>query len=360
MKFFQNLVNQVREIINHEFGITDETGLILACSNQEKVGRNYPLALKAAESKKRFSVLGGVSFQKVYVRNKLEFVTFINSDSEDSRKVLSLISINVTNIRVYHEEKFDKNNFIKNIILDNVLLGDIPLRAKGLRISYDAYRVVLLIKTEKSKDTHPYQVVQSLFPNKAKDFIVVLDDETTVLVKELKAGYDVKIIDRMAKMIVNTLNTELMVKAYVGIGSVVDNILDVGRSFNEAQTALKVGGIFDSDKLIVDYNNLGIGRLIYQLPVTLCKLFLKEVFDGDSFNNMDTETILTIQKFFENNLNVSETSRQLYIHRNTLVYRLDKIQRLTGLDIRKFDDAIIFKVSMLVKKYLDKSKETGI
>lgn len=357
MKLFQNLINQIKGIIDEEFGIMDETGLILGCTDEGKVGQVNNSAAKVLASRGTSVVIDGVTYQKVFVRNKLEFITFINSDSEDSLKYLSLISINVTNVRIYYDEKFDKGNFIKSIIMDNILPGDIPLRAKELHLPYSAYRVALLIKTERTKDIYPHEMVQSLLPNRTKDFVIVLDEENMVLIKEIKSGDDYKEVEKTARMIVDMLNTELMIKAYVGIGTIVSNIRDIGRSVKEAQTALKVGSIFESDKYIINYNKLGIGRLIYQLPTTLCKLFLKEVFNEESFELLDAETLLTIQKFFENNLNVSETSRQLYIHRNTLVYRLDKIQKLTGLDIRKFDDATIFKVSMLVKRYLDKNTE---
>jgi carbohydrate diacid regulator len=238
-----------------------------------------------------------------------------------------------------------------------VLPGEIALKAKELHIPFNAFRAVFLIKVEKARDIQSNEVIQSLFPNRAKDFVLPIDEENTVLVKELKAIDDLKEINRTAKAIIATLNTELMVKGQIGIGSIVDNVRDIGRSFKEAQTALRIGSIFENDNTIINYNNLGIGRLIYQLPTTLCKLFLKEVFKEGSFEALDQETLFTIQKFFENDLNVSETSRELYVHRNTLVYRLDKIQKITGLDLRKFDDAIIFKVSMLVKKYLEKTEK---
>lgn len=353
MKLFQNLIYQIKEFIYEEFGVTDETGLILGCSDESRVGSIHPAVLQFAGSKDQEAVIDGTAFRKIFSKNKLEFIAYINSDDSSSNKFLSLISINIYNIKYYNEEKFDKGNFVKNIILDNILPGEITLKAKELHLQFNAARAVFLVKTPKLKDIYPHEVIQSLFPNKSKDFIAVLDDESTVLVKELKSG-DYKDIDKTAKIIIDTLNTELMVKAQIGIGTVADNIRDLGRSFKEAQTALQIGSIFESDKAIINYNNLGIGRLIYQLPTTLCRLFLKEVFDEGSYESLDNETIFTIQKFFENNLNVSETSRQLYVHRNTLVYRLDKIQKITGLDLRNFDDAIIFKVSMLVKKYLDK------
>ena len=357
MKLFQNLIYQIKEIIGTGFGIMDDTGLILASSNEKEIGQNDPHVQKVLQTKEQSLVLQGVSYLKVYIKAKLEFIVYIKSDEPESMKHLSLIAINVANLKEYYDDKFDKGSFIKNIIMDNVLPGDIPLRAKEFHLTYNAYRVAFLIKTENIKEVYTYDVIQGLFPNKAKDFIITLDDENTVLIKDLKNGEDYKEIEKTARIILDTLGTELMVKAFVGIGTIVDNLKDIGRSFKEAQIALLVGGIFENDKHVINYNNLGIGRLIYQLPTTLCRLFLKEVFKEGSFESLDTETVLTIQKFFENNLNVSETSRQLYVHRNTLVYRLDKIEKITGLDLRKFDDAIIFKVAMLVKKYLDKGEK---
>lgn len=358
MKLFQRLVNQIKEAIDSEFGIMDETGLILGCSKEAKTGHAHQAFSVVMSARETFCEAEGQLFQKVYIKNKLEFIVFINNEGEHSRRFLTLIAVSTSNVRNYHEEKFDKSNFFKSIITDNILPGDISLKSKELHIPFNVVRTVFLIKTDKAKDIQSHEIIQSLFPNKVKDFVIVLDEESTVLIKELKAADDYKEIDKTAKAIIDTLNTELMVKAQIGIGAVADNVRDIGRSYKEAQTALQIGSIFESDKAIIDYNNLGIGRLIYQLPTTLCRLFLKEVFKEGSLESLDQETILTIQKFFENNLNVSETSRQLYVHRNTLVYRLDKIQKITGLDLRNFDDAIIFKVSMLVKKYLDKSEKT--
>jgi len=357
MKLFQNLVQQIEGVIDTRFGIIDQNGLILACSNEDSVGKTVPLLKSPEDYRENVFTVDGITYQKVFIKNKVEFLTFIDSTDEYGKKLLSLISLNVANIRNYHEEKFDRANFIKNILLDNILPGDIPLRAKELKLNYISERIIFLIKTGKARDVYSHEIIQSLFPNKAKDFIIFLDDESTVLVKELKKNQNKEYIEKTAKIILDTLNTESMVEAHIGIGTIAENIKDIARSYKEAQTAILVGSIFEDSKFIVSYDNLGLGRLIYQLPTTLCKLFLNEVFEKGSFELLDSETILTIQKFFENNLNISETSRQLYVHRNTLVYRLDKIEKITGLDLRKFDDAIIFKVSMLVKKYLDKGQK---
>jgi len=356
LRLFQNLINQIREFVDGNFGIMDETGLILGCTDERLTGTIHPLISDVMKCNGLSNEVQGWIFQKIYIKNRLEFIVYTNIEDEHSKKLLAMLAVNVTNLKNYHEEKFDRGNFFKNIITDNILPGEIPIKAKELHIPFNVCRSVFLIKTDKARDVQAHEVKLSLFPKKQKDYVIALDEETVVLIKELKDANDQKEIDRTAKAIIDTLNTEIMVKAQIGIGSVAESVWDIGRSFKEAQTALQIGSIFESDKAIINYNNLGIGRLIYQLPTTMCRLFMKEVFKKGSFEALDQETLLTIQKFFDNNLNVSETSRQLYVHRNTLVYRLDKIQKITGLDLRKFDDAIIFKVSLLVKKYLDKAE----
>lgn len=343
-----------------ECGVTDENGVILACTDESKVGHIDDCVADLPDNDISIHIINNVAYQRIVVNSRYEYVVFICSDKNESLKYLSLIALNVKNISLYYDDKFDKSNFIKNVMMNNILPGDITLRAKELHVSNNVSRVVFLIRTDANKDISPYEVILSIFPNRNKDFVVIIDEENIALVKELRAeGEDkaAKEIERIAKTIVDTLNGELMVKAIVGIGTIVNTIRDIARSYKEAQTALLVGSIFENEKSLIYYNNLGIGRLIYQLPTTLCKLFLNEVFKDNSLERLDTETIHTINKFFENSLNVSETARQLYVHRNTLVYRLDKIQKMTGLDLRMFDDALIFKFSMMVKKYLDKMQK---
>ena len=236
--------------------------------------------------------------------------------------------------------------------MDNILPGDVFVKSKELHLAYEATRVVLVVRKYDKKDLDVFDVISGIFPENNRDFVIDLDGSTIVLVKEMRDGMVFKDVEKMARSIVDTLQTEAMVNVIVGIGTAASNIRDIARSFKEANIAIEVGRVFDNDKRIVNYENLGIGRLIYQLPTTLCELFLSEVFKKDSIDSLDQETLFTIQKFFDNNLNVSETSRQLYVHRNTLVYRLDKVQKITGLDLRIFDHAIVFKVAMMVKKYL--------
>ena len=243
--------------------------------------------------------------------------------------------------------------FIKNIILDNVLPGDIYIKSKELHFGPDVPRVVFLVKHTEKTDSAAIDVVSSLFPDKQKDFVINISETDLVLVKEVRPNIDMRDLVKIAKQIEDTLGTELMIKATIGIGTVAPQLKNIVTSFKEAQLAIEVGQVFDTEKTILSFENLGIGRLIYQLPTTMCEQFLSEVFRKGSISALDHETLFTIQKFFENNLNVSETSRKLFVHRNTLVYRLEKIKKITGLDLREFDHAIIFKVALMVRKYLD-------
>ena len=246
-----------------------------------------------------------------------------------------------------------QTNFMQNIIFDNLLSFDLHQKARELHVDIDIPRAVFYIKRTENGETGIYEVIRNMFPDKEKDFVINIDSNNIVLIKELKEVITSEELETMAQQILDTVNSETMMKVVVGLGSVAANIDELNSSYKEAQIALEIGKVFEDEKNILNYDSLGIGRLIYQLPIKLCELFLKEVFKKGDITTLDDETILTINKFFENDLNVSETSRQLFVHRNTLVYRLEKIYKLTGLDLRKFDQAIIFKVAMMVHKYLE-------
>lgn len=352
VKLFQTLSDKYSEIINKEVGVTDDSGVIIAHSNFQMIGEHDNSAAAFLKGKSQQELIDGKIFNKVIIKNKVEFVTFIQSTEPQDNKYLELFTLNILNLKSYYDDKYDKNTFVKNIIVENILPGDILLKSKELHIDYNSLRVVFLINATSEKDIHVHEVIESLFPNKSKDFVVVIDNDNVVLVKEVKSKDDYKETYKIARTIVDTLNSELMVKACIGIGTIISNLKDITKSYKEAQMSMIIGNIFSGDKNVYDYNNLGLGRLIYHIPTTLCQLFLDEVFKDNSSNSLDSETMHTIQKFFENNLNVSETARQLYIHRNTLVYRLEKIKRLTGLELTSFDDAVTFKVAVLVKKYM--------
>ena len=282
---------------------------------------------------------------------------------EESNYRLGKIAVlQLQGLLIAYRERFDRDNFIKNLLLDNMLLVDIYMRASKLHIENNIPRVVFLVESNNDSDTNAdvMDIIRNLFPVKGKDFITAVDESNIILVKDLSEEIDQEgILEQIASMVVDTLNSEALGKVRVASGSIVRDLKDISKSYKEAKMALDVGKIFYSEKYIIDYNRLGIGRLIYQLPLSLCKMYIEEIFKGIRIEEFDEETLNTINKFFENSLNVSETSRQLYIHRNTLVYRLDKLQKNTGLDVRVFEDAITFKIALMVAKYMAYMEETG-
>ena len=351
-RLFQGVIHQMRDAIDRVIGIVDETATIISCSDLTRIGeKSEYLALDLGEGSDIF-VRDGYTYKPFGARMKPEYAVFVEGTDEMAARFCNVLAISLTSIKQYYDEKYDRNNFIKNVILDNILPSDIYIKSRELHFSGDVNRVVFLIRVLSSNDISTFDVVQNLFPDKQKDFIFSISENDVVLVKEIKAGIESKDLEKLARSIVDTLGSEFYTRVVVGIGTVVVGVKDLAKSFKEAQVALEVGKVFDTEKSIVAYNNLGIARLIYQLPTTLCEMFLQEVFKKGSIESLDHETLFTIQKFFENNLNVSETSRKLFVHRNTLVYRLEKIKKLTGLDLREFDHAIIFKVALMVKRYL--------
>ena len=298
-------------------------------------------------------VVAGFQFFKVFDEHQLEYVMLAKGGSDDVYMVGKIAAFQVQNLLVAYKERFDKDNFVKNLLLDNLLLVDIYNRAKKLHIEVSAKRVVYVIETKNEKDVNALETVRSLFTGRVKDFITAVDEKNIIVVREVKPGETQDDLEKTAQVMVDMLNTEAMSQVHVAYGTVVNELKEVSRSYKEAKMALDVGQIFFSNKNVVAYAKLGIGRLIYQLPIPLCRMFIKEIFDGKSPDEFDDETLTTINKFFENSLNVSETSRQLYIHRNTLVYRLDKLQKSTGLDLRVFEDAITFKIALMVVKYMN-------
>lgn len=350
-QILQNTIEGLKAITRIDICIMDTEGKSLASTiNNADDYENAVLAF--VESPADSQVLQGYQFFKVFDEHQLEYVILVKGDSDDVYMVGKIASFQIQNLLVAYKERYDKDNFIKNLLLDNLLLVDIYNRAKKLHIETDVRRVVFIIETKNEKDTNALETVRSLFSSKTKDFITAVDEKNIILVKELKPNETYEDMTKTAKVILDMLNTEAMTKVYVAFGTIVNEIKDVSRSYKEAKMALDVGKIFYNGRNVVAYNQLGIGRLIYQLPMPLCKMFIREIFDGKSPDDFDEETLTTINKFFENSLNVSETSRQLYIHRNTLVYRLDKLQKSTNLDLRVFEDAITFKIALMVVKYM--------
>lgn len=351
-QILQNTIDGLKGITKIDLSVMDTEGNVLAETAAD--GLNYGDSIRAfVDSPADSQVLQGYQFFKVYDEGQLEYVVVAKGDSEEVYTIGKIVVFQIQNLLVAYKERYDKDNFIKNLLLDNLLMVDIFNRAKKLHIEMNARRVVYIIETSKEKDNGALETVRGMFAGGSTDFITAVDEKNIILVKELTKNETYDDLEKTAQVIVDMLNTEAMTRVHVAYGTIIKDIKEVSRSYKEAKMALDVGKIFYNDRNVMAYSNLGIGRLIYQLPMPLCKMFIKEIFAENTPDQFDEETLTTINKFFENNLNVSETSRQLYIHRNTLVYRLDKLQKSTGLDLRVFEDAITFRIALMVVKYMN-------
>ena len=351
---FQSVIVQLKDISDRTFGVMDTEGCVVSCTDMSMLGERWPdAALKVSNSSDGMLTYNQKCFKAILgSSNYFEYAVFCTGDDQAARDFCAMAFIALNNAKTYYEEKHDRGTFVKNIIMDNILPGDIYIRAKELHFSTDAPRAVFLVRQVGHSDVATVDVLAGMFPDKLQDFVLSINEMDIAVVKQISGSTTSEDLERLAASMEETLKNELRIKTVIGIGTVADHLRELADSYKEAQTAIEVGKVFDTEKSIMHYENLGIGRLIYQLPTTLCEIFLSEVFKKNSIDSLDQETLFTINKFFENNLNVSETSRKLFVHRNTLVYRLEKIKKLTGLDLRQFDHAIVFKVALMVRKYL--------
>ena len=351
---FQSVIVQLKEITDRVFGVIDTEGCVVSCTDISLLGERWSdAALKLGNSSDNMVTFGQKTFKAIVGNsNFFEYAVFCTGDDEMARSFCLMAYVALNDAKTFYEEKHDRGTFVKNIIMDNILPGDIYIRAKELHFATDAPRAVFLIRQVGHSDVATVDVLSGLFPDKLQDFVLSINETDIAVVKQISGTTTSEELEKMAAGVEETLRTELSIKTIIGIGTVSDHLRELADSYKEAQTAIDVGKVFDTERSIINYERLGIGRLIYQLPTTLCEIFLSEVFKKNSIDSLDQETLFTINKFFENNLNVSETSRKLFVHRNTLVYRLEKIKKLTGLDLRQFDHAIVFKVALMVRKYL--------
>ena len=350
-RLFQNVILQMKDVIGRHIGVIDDNGIIVAASEIGRIGESKQRIKETISFASDVMVHDGYTYRFINSSGKGDLIAYVEGDDQHASKMSEILSIALDNIKSLYDEKYDKVSFVKNIILDNILPSDIYIKSNELHFS-EALRAVIVMKFQGSSPLPPYEIVQNLVPDKNKDYVIGISEQDIVIVKEVTVQTAAEELEAYAREVISSITKEHPVKLHIGISSVVENLKDLARAYKEARISLEVGKVFDIEKPIMCYENLGIGRLIYQLPTTLCEIFLDEVFKKGSLESLDRETLMTVQSFFENNLNVSETSRKLFVHRNTLVYRLEKIRKLTGLDLREFDHAVTFKVALMVKKYL--------
>lgn len=357
----QNTIYDIAKITNAVCSIWNTDGRCLACTKEPKrvLSEKVLAFLGDADTCEELIEDGDAMF---FIRDEEgpQYVLLLQG-KVDCLEIAGRLGVSQLEslIRAY-KARNDKNHFFQNLLLDNLLLVDVHNQAKRLKLEAEEGRIVFLIEPKREKDNIVIETLKGLYATGTRDFVTSVDEGHIILVKHVESTDSYQEMENVAKVLVDTLNAEAMVNVRVAYGTIVLELKDVSKSYKEAQMALDVGRIFYADKNILAYNALGIGRLIHQLPISLCEMFLKEVFDGRVVDQFEEETLSTVAKFFENNLNISETARQLYVHRNTLVYRLEKIQKTTGLDVRVFEDALTFKIALMVAdhaKFIQK-KET--
>lgn len=346
----QSCLDDLKTITKVDLAVVDVEGVMVA-KNSDRFEQNVEFVTEFAASPAGSQVLQGCQYLKIYDEEDPVYV-LLCGDSSEEYMIGKIAVSNIQNLITAYKERFDRNNFFQNLILDNLLLVDIYNRAKKLHIEIQKPRVVLLLEIPAGKENYAMEFLKSMFSAQSGDYVTAVDENTLIVIKQVEAKDSYAEVVEVAETTVAMMNTEAMINVRVAYGTIVEELKEVSKSYKEAKMALDVGKIFYAEKTVTAYSTLGIGRLIYQLPINLCEMFIEEIFGGKVPEELDEETLTTINTFLENNLNVSETSRQLYVHRNTLLYRLEKLEKYTGLDIRIFDDALTLKIALMVVRYM--------
>ena len=347
----QTSIDELKSITRVDLSVYDE-GCNLLATTMEQREIDRTILQSFIQSPADSQVIGQSHLLKIWDEGELLFVLLAKGNEDDAYMIGKIAVSQIRNLSIAYKERYDKNNFLQNLLLDNLLLMDIHNKAKKLHIEVTKPRAIFLVETGPEHDEIVTEIMRGMFSTQAGDYITSVDESNVVLMKALSTPDGAEELKSIAEMIVSMLNAEAMVNVRVSFGNIVYDLKDVSKSYKEARMAMDVGKIFYAERRVCSYSELGIGRLIYQLPVNLCKIFIEEIFGDNVPDDLDEETLTTINKFFENNLNVSETSRQLFVHRNTLVYRIEKLQKSTGLDLRNFDDALTFKIALMVVNYM--------
>lgn len=326
-------------------GIFDAQEIVIASTNSSLVGLSFGKT--------------NISSYKIFeISSKLpELRLFVDTSMVSETEVhlyASMISTALMAIFKIYTENYDSENFMKRIIEGEA--KDIPSHARILKIQDEAIRVVFVINAEPKHVEGVLQIVQNMAVGR-NDFLFEKGSGEIVFIRTCKTEPSAGKLHGIAKQISDAVATEVLEFVSVGIGAVVYNLEDVERSYKSAVNALDIGEIFANKNKIYAYSNLGISRLISSVPIGKCKAFLNEVMSHKILSEIDEETLNSIQTFLDCDMNIALAAKSLYIHRNTMVYRLDRLQKQTGLDVRKFEDAMLFEIAMMIHKYLRATRQ---
>lgn len=350
-KIIQNSIDDLKNITRADFCVTDQNGRELV-TTFEYLELSADIIAGFAASPADSQNISGYHLLKIIDEDDTAYVLVVHGNGDDSY-VLGRIAVSeIKHLMAAYKERIDYNGFYQSLLMDNLLTVDIYNKAKKLNIRTELDRIIYLVEIDQGLATQGKELLKNLFSENPDDFVTEIDEKNLILIKSLPAEKDRERLEEFGSQIVSMVNTELMIKARVAYGTVVGELKELSKSYKEATVAMEVAGIFYDGCEIAAYSSLGIGRLIHQLPISLCEMYLNEIFSEKDVLKLSDEELGTINMFFNNNLNVSETARELFVHRNTLVYRLEKLQKQTGLDIRRFDDALTFKIALMVARYM--------
>lgn len=357
MEEIKKCMRQTRLILKQNVGVMDTTGLIIASTSADNEGSTDSTARAVMMSDDLFSSTAERTYMKILIGENVKYIIYIDAVEPESRNYLSLMAEWIKTAVKERGTDAEKELFTKNVLLENELQGEIPIKAREYKINCNEARIVIVVRTSREDGAGALEILQSFYSEANSVCVLAMDESTSIIVYScedaIKSDSDKNsFIEQTSASVLDCLNTE-GVTALIGVGSYVSQFQNIAKSYRDAMLALRVGKIFEKNCFISRYDKLGLGRLIYQLPATLCQMFIDEVFPNEAYRTLDEDTVATIESFFANNLNGSETSRELYVHRNTLVYRLDKVKKNTGLDLRSFDDAVLFKMASMVRTYLE-------
>ena len=356
MEEIKKCIKQAASILKTEAGVMDTSGVIIASTNPDMEGQQDSASRAVMLSEDQFSSTSDKSYMKIILNDQVRYIAYLDGNDANTRVNLSLLGEWIRTVVKEHGTDAEKELFIKSVLLENELAGEIPIKARDFKINCNEPRLVIVVRTSEEEGANTLDILQSIYGENSNSTVLAMDESTSIIVlnvADLNEDADKNaFVDETSKAILDSLNNE-GITAYIGVGSFVPLFQQIAKSYRDSMLALRVGKIFEKNCYISKYNQLGIGRLIYQLPSTLCRMFIEEVFPNEAYRSLDEDTLATIDCFFENNLNGSETSRELFVHRNTLVYRLDKVKKNTGLDLRSFDDAVLFKMASMVRTYLE-------
>ena len=350
-RYLQKCMEDWKQISGLDFCLLSEDNSVFVATGERRI----PSAGKLEDFRNGDALCtanASCCLYKVMDRDELLYILIVWGSGESTSTIGELAVCQIRSLIEAYSEKNDKNAFMQKLLLGSYSEVEAFNRAKKLHISSSCQRAVFLVETRQAGDEHALTMIRNIFSARTHDFITSVDDKGIIIVRELVSTETYENLEATAHMLVDMLGAEAMTQAWVAYSNVANGLRDLANAYKEARMALEIGKIFYSERNVFGYRKLGIGRLIYQLPEEVCEMFIEEIFDGESLDVIDGETLNIIRTFFENNLNLSETSRQLYVHRNTLVYRFEKIQKRFGLDLRSFEDALTFKIAMLVSGYL--------